>query len=324
MPDRPQPDPEITPRPSDNDEDLFEVDLDQFAPDVSPTDSRMIKNLALVLIARGIPCQKIPFKKPRQIQVQRNDLKSAEREIALYLEENQKQTLAPERFNRQENNSLQTISALILIAIFHNITYLDISGFGHTPIDWLQLGRADANLIRAGEWWRTITALTLHADIQHLMGNILIGGYFVIRLCRAVGGGLGWSLILWSGVLGNAVNAWIHTSGHRSVGASTALFGAIGAAGMIGLMRQRRVKSRYWILPVAAATGLLAMLGAGGADTNTDIGAHLFGFACGLALGAVSGWLILQHGLPSAKTNRILATAALLTPVCAWLLALAT
>jgi membrane associated rhomboid family serine protease len=64
------------------------------------------------------------------------------------------------------------------------------------------------------------------------------------------------------------------------------------------------------------------MLGAGGADTATDIGAHLFGFASGLALGAISGWLILKHGLPSVRTNRILATAALITPVCAWLLAL--
>jgi hypothetical protein len=64
------------------------------------------------------------------------------------------------------------------------------------------------------------------------------------------------------------------------------------------------------------------MLGAGGADTATDIGAHLFGFASGLALGAISGWLILRYGLPSAKSNRILATIALLMPVCAWLVAL--
>ena len=175
MPDRPQSDHKTIPEQSDFSENLIEIDLDQFASDVSPTDSRMIKNLALVLTARGIPCQQIPSKKPRQIRVQLNDLKSAEREIALYLEENQKQPLAPERFNRQENNNLQTISALLLIAIFHNITYLDISGFGHTPIDWLQLGRADADLIRAGEWWRTITALTLHADI-HLGVAVSVGG----------------------------------------------------------------------------------------------------------------------------------------------------
>ncbi len=285
----------------------------------------MLKNLALVLTARGIPCWQVPPKKPQQLLVQSSDIEAAEHEIALYLHENREQPPPPERFNNQKDNTRQTICILLLIGIFHNITYLNLSGFGHTPIDWLQLGRADADLIRAGEWWRTITALTLHADVQHLMGNLLIGGYFVIRLCRLLGGGLGWNLILWSGILGNGINALVHTYGHRSIGASTALFGAIGAAGMIGLMRRRESSSRYMILPVAAATGLLAMLGAGSAgstDAVTDVGAHLFGFACGLVLGGIAGRWVLRHGLPTPWANRIFATAALLTPLIAWLLAL--
>jgi rhomboid protease GluP len=323
MPDRPLIDHDQIPTPEESDEHLTEIHLDQFLPNLPPgKKSRNIKTLALVLTARGIPCWQIPAKKPRKILIHLEDLESAHHEISLYLQENQKQHPPTEQFNHQHDNSLQAISALILIGIFHNITYLDLSGFGHAPIDWLQLGRVDADLIRAGEWWRTVTALTLHTDGQHLMGNLLIGGYFVVRLCRILGGGLGWNLILWSGILGNTINALMHTTGHRSIGASTALFGAIGAAGMIGMMRQRRNKSRYSILPVAAATGLLAMLGAGGGDTATDIGAHLFGFACGLLLGAVSGRMIIQHGLPTPNINRTLAATALLTPLCAWLLAL--
>lgn len=322
MPDKPHND-QIQNSPLDTaDEYSAEISLERFATDLYPADNRSLKNLALVLTARGIPCRLLPQKKPRLLLVKDHDLASAEREIALYLKENRKQPLEPERFTRQENNTLQTISALLLIGVFHNITYLDLSDFGHTSIDWLQLGRADANLIRTGEWWRTITALTLHADGQHLLSNLLIGGYFVIRLCKMLGGGLGWSLILWSGILGNAINALMHVSGHRSIGSSTALFGAIGIAGMIGLMRHRRLKSRYSVLPFAAAIGLLAMLGAGTGDVATDIGAHLFGFAAGLALGAVASHWILEHGLPSALTNRVLAITAILTPVCAWLIAL--
>jgi membrane associated rhomboid family serine protease len=319
MPKNSQPD-HLT--PSDTTEPLSEIRLDLFTTPLPPADHRMLKNLALVLTARGIPCWQIPTKKPQQLLVQSSDIEAAEHEISLYLHENKVQPPPLERFNRQEDNTRQTVCILLLIGIFHNMTYLNLSGFGYTPIDWLQLGRADADLIRAGEWWRTITALTLHADAQHLIGNLLIGGYFVIRLCRLLGGGVGWNLILWSGILGNGINALMHTSGHRSIGASTALFGAIGAAGMIGLMRRQQSNSRYAILPVAAATGLLAMLGAGTADTATDIGAHLFGFACGLVLGGISGRWVLQHGLPTPWANKILATAALLTPVCAWLLAL--
>ena len=323
MPDIPTDNYNLHLKPAIEDEYPAEIKLDQFASDIYPVNNRSLKSLALVLTARGIPCKLLPAKKPRHLLVKNNDLISAEQEISLYLTENRRQPTEPDRFTKFENNILQSISALLLIGIFYNITNLEFSGFGHTPIDWLQLGRADANLIRAGEWWRTITALTLHADGQHLLSNMVIGGYFVVRLCRMLGGGLGWSLILWSGIIGNAINAMMHVSGHRSIGASTALFGAIGVAGMIGLMRHRRIKSRYSVLPFAAAVGLLAMLGAGSGGA-IDIGAHLFGFASGLILGAGASWWIMQYGLPKPKTNRLLATAALITPIIAWLLALSS
>jgi membrane associated rhomboid family serine protease len=322
MPDRPPEDHPSDPLSIVSDEPLSEIHLDHFAQDHTSSENLTLKNMILVLAAKNISHWQIPEKKPQRLLVKRSDLNSAKNEIELFLKENRKPPPPPERFNRQYDNTLQTLSILLLIGIFHNMTYLNISGFGHTSIDWLQLGRADADLIRAGEWWRIITALTLHADVQHLMGNLLIGGYFIARLCRMIGSGVGWSLTLWSGILGNAINALVHTAGHRSIGASTALFGAIGAAGMIGLLRRRQIKSRFRILPVAAAAGLLAMLGAGGADGTTDIGAHLYGFISGLALGALSGWLILRYGHPSPFINRALATVAFLTPVGAWLFVL--
>ena len=58
-----------------------------------------------------------------------------------------------------------------------------------------------------------------------------------------------------------------------------------------------------WPLPLAAALGLLGLLGSSG--ENTDLGAHLFGFGCGIVLGLLWGkWLP-----PQLTANRLLSYA---------------
>ena len=37
-------------------------------------------------------------------------------------------------------------------------------------------------LVLAGELYRTVTALTLHADLPHVAGNALFGGFFLAAL----------------------------------------------------------------------------------------------------------------------------------------------
>ncbi len=277
-------------------------------------------SLALVLTARGIPCRLENSQTPR-LYVPDRDQAVARREISLYLRENQPLPSPPQIDGRYDNGRV-TLSILLLIGIFHNLTYLPIPGPDNILLNWVARGNAEAGRIFAGEWWRTVTALTLHADRLHLAGNLLIGGYFVYRLCRMLGSGLGWSLILWSGIFGNLVNALLQSPAHRSVGASTALFGAIGAAGMIGVVRRQRSAARQWLLPLAGAAGLLAMLGAGDGEGLTDIGAHLFGFLCGLGLGHIAGKLVVRHGLPGPGLNRLLSALAIGVVLLAWALAL--
>ena len=53
-------------------------------------------------------------------------------------------------------------------------------------------GVADAAMLRAGEWWRGVTSLTLHADVLHLAGNLAFGSAFGIMLAQSVGYGAAW------------------------------------------------------------------------------------------------------------------------------------
>lgn len=298
--------------------------LSQILSDAGETqpDSKQLRNWALVLSARNIPFQLTPKKRPTEIYVPARFISISCFEINLYLAENSKDPSLEYRSIEPVDNVITSLSILLLLGIFHNLTYLQISGFGHSSIDWLHLGSADNIKILAGEWWRVITALTLHADVQHLLGNLLIGGYFIIQLCRITGTGLGWLLILGSGSLGNLLNAIMQNSGHNAVGASTAIFGAIGIAGALGTIRSRNRLMRLWLLPLAASGLLLAFLGTGSGDSQTDIGAHLFGFCCGVILGIPAGMIITEKGIPGRSWNIILAIIAISILGSAWLTAL--
>ena len=39
--------------------------------------------------------------------------------------------------------------------------------------DWSEVGRVSGEQILHGQWWRVVTALTLHADVMHLVGNVI-------------------------------------------------------------------------------------------------------------------------------------------------------
>lgn len=156
---------------------------------------------------------------------------------------------------------------------------------------WLAVGRLDVDRVLIGEWWRTVTALCLHVDTVHLAGNIAFGGFFGLYAGRYLGSGVAWLGILAGGALGNALNALIQPSGHLAIGASTAVFAALGLLAAYthrrGFLKQTSWKARA--APITAAIGLLAFLGTGGGGEsgNVDIIAHLTGFIAGLAVGVL-------------------------------------
>ncbi len=166
---------------------------------------------------------------------------------------------------------------------------------------WLvdRASSSSIGLIENHEWWRPFTALFLHADPPHLIGNLLSGMFFGTLVARSIGPLRGWALILASGTVGNLITsavAW--PDAFVSIGASTAVFGALGILSGLGFISLRRNRVRMpWIriaAPVLAGIVILGWLGGGTPGGNTDVLGHIFGFGSGLAAG-----LVVEHLSPA-------------------------
>jgi membrane associated rhomboid family serine protease len=221
---------------------------------------------------------------------------------------------------------LAAIWSSLVVAVGLALLYLLIDLEGQNVLFNESFGAVD-RWIRAGELYRCVTALLLHSSPAHLLGNLaalLLFGPFV---CRRFGHGWAWLLILLSGLVGNYLNAWVRgppdlvLGPHLSVGASTAVFGAVGI--LVAVNWRHRLPSeglgwRRWT-PVAGGLGFLAFMGSG---SGSDLLAHLFGFVVGLGMGAIADrWL----SPPDKGGYQVLAACAALAIVFwAWSQGLAT
>jgi rhomboid protease GluP len=176
-------------------------------------------------------------------------------------------------------------------------------------------------LIRTGELYRCVTALLLHSSPAHLLGNLAALMLFGTFVCRRFGHGWGWLAILISGMGGNYLNAWVRKAPqllmgpHLSVGASTAVFGALGILVAVNWQGRWSAESAHWRrwTPVAGGLGFLAFMGSA---PGSDLLAHLFGFIVGLGIGVIADqWLLpLLKGRHQASA----ACAALAMVFWAW------
>jgi rhomboid protease GluP len=194
------------------------------------------------------------------------------------------------------------------------------AGIQWLGMDWLASGALDARA-SAGEWWRAAAALTLHADQAHLLGNLLFGVGIGILAGRVFGPGLAWASIVGAGAVGNYLDMLISPPTHRAVGASTAVFAALGLlAGFSWRLRLNlRERFRYRWAPLFAGVCLLGFLGAGG--EHVDVLGHALGFATGIAL----GWIYARARVPRSRGHALqlgAGAAALGLIAAAWILAL--
>ena len=149
--------------------------------------------------------------------------------------------------------------------------------------------------VQDGAWWLTITALTLHVDLAHIVANSVSGGFFGYILSRYLGNGFAWLMMLVCGAIGNFFNAWIRSEDVYVLGASTACFAGAGLiAGFVwrkSFIRGASVRLNY--LPIAAAVGIFIFMGVSG--EGTDVLGHLMGLVAGLVGGAILGLTDLRR-----------------------------
>jgi membrane associated rhomboid family serine protease len=207
------------------------------------------------------------------------------------------------------------VYAGIIILIF---VLTSESAFG---LEWLTAGRMQAGSVMAGESWRTVTALTLHLDAGHILSNLVFGAVFGLLAGHVLGGGVAWLTIVVAGALGNFINAMVQSPTHSSIGASTAVFAALGVIVSHALRPRSSVQERplrRWS-PLIGGVLLLAFTGVGG--EHTDVVAHLTGFLAGLMIGWV-GCGLPDHWLASGAIQKSAGLATVALVALAWIVGL--
>jgi membrane associated rhomboid family serine protease len=245
-------------------------------------DQHLAEEWELVLLAQGLSPSLRRSPDGVVLSVREDEVERALASLSAYEQENPRKVA--ERIEPMETGSILAGSAVALMLLL----FFFVTDQWLPALPWFDRGSADAQRILQGELWRTVTALTLHADVAHALSNAVAAFLFFSAVASMVGVGLGGALVLLAGAGGNLANAFLHGSPHVAVGASTAVFGAVGILGSLGVVRRRpRALSRWraW-LPLAAALALLGMLGSSG--ERVDIWAHL----CGLLVGTVLGMLV--------------------------------
>lgn len=273
---------------------------------------------ALVLDAMGIDHEVVETPDDFMIVVAARDAGVAVRQIELYEQENRR-AAAPE--TPEELPSLKASWPGVAGYAAVEVAVMMADETGAFGMDWHGAGAAATERIRDGELWRCVTALTLHADYEHLLANLFFGAFFGVFVGQILGSGLAWLCILFAGATGNALNALVQPAEHVSIGASTAVFGALGLLTTYAFKRRRRDgESRFRRFgPVIGGVALLALTGAGG--ERVDVLAHVTGFAAGAVMGAFFGGLPGSLVLPRRAQWRLGAVALSLIAL-AWAMAL--
>ena len=203
--------------------------------------------------------------------------------------------------------SIMGLLALVhFFAIYHGIHQYLIKTYG-----------ASALYILQGSYYRAMTALMLHSDIEHLAGNLAGIFIFGTALFQTAGFGTGSLILLFSGFFGNILNAWFVKAVHLSIGASTSVMGAAGALTAYQVVRRRNLQGLNirTLAPVAAGLAILAMLSGG---ENTDVSAHFFGFLCGGVIGLVY-FSSQTHPKPSVYKEHIRLAICAAAMTLSWL-----
>ncbi len=155
--------------------------------------------------------------------------------------------------------------------------------------------------IAAGQWWRLFTPMLLHGGIFHIGFNMYALYVLGPELERFYGGWRFFLLYLVAGFAGNVVSFVL--SPYNSLGASTAIFGLLGAEGvflyqhkkLFGQRAQRALMNIIFIAVINLAIGL---------SPGIDNWGHLGGLVGGTLFAWFGGPKLEVAGHPPNMTLR--------------------
>ena len=139
-------------------------------------------------------------------------------------------------------------------------------------------------ILQGREWWRLITSMFLHANMDHLVGNMLML-YMAGELVEKYIGKWKFTILyFFSGISGSvlyAVYEFVTGSFADSIGASGAVFGVIGALLVIVI----RHKGRYADITTGRMVFMIVyMMYMGFRASNVNNAAHIGGLLSGMIL----------------------------------------
>ncbi|MEO5957851.1 MAG: rhomboid family intramembrane serine protease [Opitutaceae bacterium] len=237
---------------------------------------------SLVVLAMGRECWIVPSTQGHRLLVEADAIEPAREQLARYDRESGR--WPPRPMVDSATHPTDVFTPMLWAAAVLVVFCVQSA----RPV-WTEAGLLDpAAIFQRGEWWRVLTALFLHADAGHVVSNATLGFLVFTAVLKTLGRGTGWLFLGAASLAGNLAIAAAHAAGpYRSLGASTAIFAAVGllTGRAVRVVARADHPHRWRAMLVAMGSGLvvLALYGAGG--VRIDLGAHLTGFLAGLAFG---------------------------------------
>lgn len=273
---------------------------------------RACEERQLVLTAVDVVAEVVPDLSEFLLVVRSEDAAYAAQHLAAYESENRPPPPAPPPPRLYPHAWIGVVG---YAATLLGVAYAVSSGL--VGFDAFDLGALQCARVQAGEWWRAWTALTLHLDGPHLAANLGAGAWFGYLAARQLGVGTAWFLTVTGAALANLTEGLLGPPEHGAVGASTAVFTALGLMSAYS-WRERFHLSQHWgrrWAPLIAGVVLLGWTGSAG--EGTDLVAHLAGFLVGVLLGTAAAARAVRR-LIERTPQWLSGAAALASIVIAW------
>ena len=143
-----------------------------------------------------------------------------------------------------------------------------------------------AALFAGGEWYRLITSMFLHADMNHLVSNMLVLFFAGGEVEKRTGTFSFVILYFLTGLCGNllsVLNSVRLAERHMSLGASGAVFGMLGALALFTFLNRKNLQRGSLM---RLGFGIALSLYAGSVNPAVDQTAHIGGFISGIIYAA--------------------------------------